>query len=533
MTSGPTIVLLPGLDGTGRMFGPFVERCPRGWDTQIVSYPRDPHLGYAELQYGIFQPNTPGFTAEDWPYDADLDKARTLASSAAGTSVTLAIVAACAASEDENLGAGGANSAASAGSTTTGSQGGGGEATSNAAATSTSAGIGGGDFDGGSGSGGACAQFTAEATQAPAAMLMALDASASMAGNSKWGTAQLAIATAIDKDVFDTMSLGLVTFPQSKVPPPQCLCGGIPNCGAFIQVGCGISALAQIPLTPAGIDKTNSPTGVRHDIYQFLVTHNPINDGADGSPIYEALVAGYNALKLYNIEKRLLVLITDGGFSCTSLSSPQRPGYYDGACFDWEYPDTVNALIKGAHDDPTTPINTFIVGVPGSGSTGANQNGYATAPYHMKLALSTYAVSGSPETIDPACDSSAVFTQGGSDPVAPCHIDLSNGAAFDANALATAIEGLRGQALGCVYDLPPPPAGETIDLALVNVDVTLDGVTSSIPRRSDPSDDCAVDGCWDYNAANQVEILGKTCGDIGVASSAKVDLLVGCETVLK
>ncbi|HUQ70434.1 MAG TPA: alpha/beta hydrolase [Planctomycetaceae bacterium] len=49
MTSGPTIVLLPGLDGTGRMFGPFVERCPRGWDTQIVSYPRDPQLGYAEL----------------------------------------------------------------------------------------------------------------------------------------------------------------------------------------------------------------------------------------------------------------------------------------------------------------------------------------------------------------------------------------------------------------------------------------------------------------------------------------------------
>jgi pimeloyl-[acyl-carrier protein] methyl ester esterase len=49
MTAGPTIVLLPGLDGTGRMFAPFVDRCPAEWDTQVVRYPRDPQLGYAEL----------------------------------------------------------------------------------------------------------------------------------------------------------------------------------------------------------------------------------------------------------------------------------------------------------------------------------------------------------------------------------------------------------------------------------------------------------------------------------------------------
>lgn len=31
------------------MFGPFVDRCPSGWDTRVVSYPRDPDMGYAEL----------------------------------------------------------------------------------------------------------------------------------------------------------------------------------------------------------------------------------------------------------------------------------------------------------------------------------------------------------------------------------------------------------------------------------------------------------------------------------------------------
>jgi hypothetical protein len=357
-------------------------------------------------------------------------------------------------------------------------------------------------------------------------MLVALDASASMAG-SKWAAAQLAIASAMDKDVFDTMSLGLVTFPTSMVCPPGCL--GLP-CN-FLQVGCGFSALPQVPLSPAGTDKSNAPQGVRHDIYNFLVSHSPINDPVDGSPVYDALVSGYAALELMDIQKRLLLLITDGGFSCTSLS--ERQGYFDGACYDWELPDTVNALIKSKHDDPEKPINTFIVGVPGSNSTGQNQNGYATPPYHMRLALSTYAVSGSPETVDPACDSSAVFTQGGADPAAPCHIDLSSGGSFDAASLSQAITDLRGKALGCVYDLPPPPEGETIDPSLVNVDVTVEDSTAQIPRRSDPSDDCSVDGCWDYNPTGQVEILGKTCADIGAATSAKVEIRVGCATVLK
>lgn len=49
MSTGPTLVLLPGLDGTGRMFAPFVDRCPAGWDTQIVRYPRDPRHGYDDL----------------------------------------------------------------------------------------------------------------------------------------------------------------------------------------------------------------------------------------------------------------------------------------------------------------------------------------------------------------------------------------------------------------------------------------------------------------------------------------------------
>src|SRR5262249_20405128 len=148
-------------------------------------------------------------------------------------------------------------------------------------------------------------------------------------------------------------------------------------------VSCGVSALAQIPLTPAGMNKSNAPMGVRHDMYQFLAAAKPLSNNDDGSPIYDALNSGYKTLKSYKIDKRIAVLITDGGFSCTSISN--RMGELDANnCPDWEYPDTVNKLINDNRLDPMTPINTFIVGVPGADSHGEKQGMYDTPKYSMK-----------------------------------------------------------------------------------------------------------------------------------------------------
>lgn len=385
-----------------------------------------------------------------------------------------------------------------------------------------------------------CAKFSAEAKQAPATMLTVLDASASMYKQSKWGTAQLAIKTAIDKDVFDTMSLGLTVFPASLSDPPPCICEPLgldpATCKALLGggVSCGVSFLPQVPIAQAGQDKTNAATGVRRQIYDWLVGHNPLSNMDDGSPIYDALKAGYETLKAEPIERRMLLLITDGGFSCTSVASPPRAGYQDANnCPDWEMPSSVNTLIQTARMDGAKPIYTFIVGVPGSNSTGQPVDGYDTPPYNMQLALSTYAVSGSPDTVDPACSKDAVFAQGAPAPAKPCHIDLSNGASFNADALAQAIADVRGKALGCVYDLPAPPPGEQIDPTLVNVDLTLDGTPTPLAKRKDGLDTCALDGCWDYTPDGKVEVLGKACKALGDATTAKVDIIVGCATVLK
>jgi hypothetical protein len=391
---------------------------------------------------------------------------------------------------------------------------------------------GGGNGEGGSGIP-ECAKFTAAAKQAPAAIMFVLDKTASMnvkiGPKSKWAYAVTAVVDAIDADAFDNISLGLVAFPlNQKVPGPQCLFGGI------IPVTCGVPALPQVPLADSGIMKSSDPTGVRHQMYNVLAQLAPPNNMDDGSPVYDALNGAYDSLRSYdNVDKRIAVLLSDGGFSCTSLSSPTRPGYNDpNNCPDWEQPPVMNDLITAARTDASKPVNTFIVGVPGSNSNGEDQGPYATPPYNMRLALSTYAVSGSPDTVDPACDKTAVFTQGGTEPSIPCHIDLSSGT-FDSDVLANAITQIRGKALGCIYDLPEPPVGQTIDPAQVNVRVTLNGSEDTIPKRSNPNDDCATDGCWDYNVQQQVQLLGKTCADVTTATDAKVEIYVGCATIVK
>ncbi len=45
-----TIVLLPGMDGTGRLFEPFTAALGQAFRVQVVSYPTTGSLGYAELE---------------------------------------------------------------------------------------------------------------------------------------------------------------------------------------------------------------------------------------------------------------------------------------------------------------------------------------------------------------------------------------------------------------------------------------------------------------------------------------------------
>jgi pimeloyl-[acyl-carrier protein] methyl ester esterase len=49
-TGSPVLVLLPGLDGTGKLFAEFLNALDPGISTIVVAYPPDQPLGYEELQ---------------------------------------------------------------------------------------------------------------------------------------------------------------------------------------------------------------------------------------------------------------------------------------------------------------------------------------------------------------------------------------------------------------------------------------------------------------------------------------------------
>jgi hypothetical protein len=359
--------------------------------------------------------------------------------------------------------------------------------------------------------------------------MLVLDQSASMSLSQKWTDLSQAVVTVLDRDSFDGLTLGASLYPSGSVNAPACLMGLIPT------VECASPATPQLPLQAAGTSKSTAPSGVRHALSSYLTSNAPItSDTADSAPVYDTLHAAYGALDSAGLSSRLALLwITDSGGSCTSVSSPTRPGYSDGTCNDWEEPPTLDALISSALSNAATPVQTFVVGLPDTNSTGGANGAYSTPPYHMLLALSTYAVSGSPTTVPASCDKTAVFSQTGADPSVPCHADLSNASTFSVSALSTAISTLRERALGCLYALPPPPMGQTIDHSKVNVTITADGVTTAVPRRASASNACTSTPCWDYDASGNVSLLGAACDTASAATALQVQVQVGCPTATK
>jgi hypothetical protein len=367
----------------------------------------------------------------------------------------------------------------------------------------------------------ACATGEYQAKQSPAAMLVLLQRSGSMAQNNKWVFAAQAIVSTLDQDAFDTMSLGLLAAPSSLVTGPACVFN--------FPVACGVPAFPQVDLVPAGATKSTGGAGVRRDIKNWLTMNAPDQSAGQGNPLYAAIQSGLGALQAYPLKgKKILFVVTDGGVSCTSLSS--RQGYVDGnGCNDWENPNNIIGLVDAAQRDGQNPVYTFIVGVPGSDSY--DPSGVNFPPYRMRAALSSIAKAGAPSYVPQGCNGNVPFAQSDPDPQLSCHFDMTQG--YSVQKVADAIAGVRGKVLGCVFELPVPEAG-LLDKGKVNVGYSVGGGASvELYRRKDAQNACAQDGCWDYTPDDRVELLGKACDDVRTAPDAKVRITVGCATIVK
>mgnify|MGYP006979932795 CR=1 FL=1 len=92
---------------------------------------------------------------------------------------------------------------------------------------------------------------------------------------------------------------------------------------------------------------------------------------------------------------------------------------------------------------------------------------------------------------------------------------------------------MRGEVLGCTFDLPEPPQGQELDLGQINVEYRADGTDYVLGKRGNPSDTCDANGCWDYTNGNtQIELIGKACVDVKSGASVEVKIITGCTTIV-
>jgi flagellar hook capping protein FlgD len=283
------------------------------------------------------------------------------------------------------------------------------------------------------------------------AVLLLVDRSASMTSSLKWTFATSAIVQALDQDAFDALDLGLLSAPSGMVTGPACIFS--------FPVSCDAPSVPQEAIAAAG-PKSSIGAGKRRAIRDWLTANPPNGAADDGLPLYDALSASIDALQAWpGTGHRILIIVTDGGINCGQLSL--RPGYSDcnGCDHEWEGPQNLITLVAQAQADAMKPIDTFVIGLPGSGSY--DPTGCGAPPYHMRRALSAIAASGSPDDVPDGCD--GTYTQGGGDPVTPCHFDVTTG--FTIQSVADAITLARDRALANVDVADGEVATRTLYLA--------------------------------------------------------------------
>ncbi len=105
----------------------------------------------------------------------------------------------------------------------------------------------------------------------------------------------------------------------------------------------------------------------------------------------------------------------------------------------------------------------------------------------------------------------------------PCHFDMSQN--YSPMILANAINSIRGQLLGCTFDLPVPDGG-TIDPNKVNVVLTgSNGQPQDVLK--DPTNGWTYD---DPNNPKSITLHGTSCQEMMTDPKAMISIVLGCAT---
>lgn len=354
---------------------------------------------------------------------------------------------------------------------------------------STSGGSGGLINPDGGGSGGtaglgdaACATSNLTGERVPLDMHIVFDRSGSMAG-SLWDSTKNAFLTFINSPDTAGIGVGLQFFPPGSSSGTNCFAGVPPNCPPgcipFVNVcvpggdeGCDINEY----LPPVVV--IQPLPGVQGQITQALNGTSP----GGGTPTHPAMQAAAQAVTAYAAQnpqrKVIIVLATDGNPNDCNSDISNVSG------------------VASAAAAANPPVQTFVIGI---NNTGVNTSGLD----QIAMAGGT----GSALLVDPA----------------------NAGAEFLA-----AIQAIQGQALGCTFQIPEPPMGETLNPNQVNVWYTPGGGTEELIFKVANASACDANlGGWYYNdPMNPTEILlcPKSCESIESGQGA-IRIELGCSSV--
>ncbi|AUX25849.1 hypothetical protein SOCEGT47_064020 [Sorangium cellulosum] len=235
------------------------------------------------------------------------------------------------------------------------------------------------------------------------------------------------------------------------------------------------------PLVPFGPLPDNAPA-----IIETIEAESP--DGLS-TPIYPALggaiLMGSEVAKNHPGQASAVLLVTDG--------QPQGPADRCGAV-DPEDPAAIAALARAGADgvNGLPPVRTFVIGLPGVDQRIAHQ----------------------------------IAAAGGTD--AAVLVGATNTAAEFQNALAK----VTGQALPCELEIPSQVAGGQVSFRDVNVLFALDGAPQEVLPQSPGCDGPG----WRYDDPDRptaLTLCPATCEAARSASAARIQILLGCETVIR
>jgi hypothetical protein len=104
----------------------------------------------------------------------------------------------------------------------------------------------------------------------------------------------------------------------------------------------------------------------------------------------------------------------------------------------------------------------------------------------------------------------------------------------DINLFATKMAEIRSAALGCEFEIPPPPNNQQLDPDKVNFSYTPNG--TGMPKvllRADNLVDCNGKPGWYYDsnlAPSKIILCPASCSTVQADNNAKVSVLFGCKS---